>query len=472
MFTLLIRTTLIFSFTIAIAASNSHAGLLDSCNRWLTQIGAPVPTSLKPTVVVIDGYSSGHLLAPALNEAGFQTVHVHSFGAPPKAAYAKSFKPGDYQFDFGFHGNLSESLNQLKRYKNIVAVLPGADTGVLLGDELGNALKTRFPKLRTNRIDEAHKDKFLQHEALAAAGIDSALQLRTNNVESAIEWVRANRLFAKHGQLVIKPLRSAGTDGIYFCTNETEVRQAMNALVGKNDQFGILNSDVLLQEYLAGHEYVVNTTSLDGHHVVTDMWQYVKKLSPDRKRDLYDYDFLLPYEGDIQRELIAYNLKVLKALGIENGNGHSEIKMVPGRGPVLVEMNNRMMGSNQPVLTEAALGHSQLDRTVLSLTNPAKFKKLPMSYKFSKFAAVVSISNFQTGVSLNTKIADELKKVPGYFDHSFGYAADEALPITTDLTSCIATVRLVAETQKQLEDSIAQLKKLEREGRFTTRKSI
>lgn len=468
---LLKKTSLILSLVLTFAVTNAHAGFIQDCNRWLTQKGAPVPTSLKPTVIVIDGYSSGHLLAPALKAAGFQTVHVHSFGAPPKAAYARSFRPGDYQLDFGFQ-SLSESLEKLKSYKNIVAVLPGADTGVLLGDELGNALKTRFPKLPTNRVDEAHKDKFLQHEALAAAGIDSALQLRTNDVEAAITWLRKNKLFEKDGQLVIKPLRSAGTDGIYFCTSEAEVREAMGALVGKKDQFGILNADVLLQEYLAGNEYVVNTTSLDGHHVVTDMWQYVKKLSPDRKRDLYDYDFLLPYDGDIQRQLIAYNLKVLKALGIENGNGHSEIKMVPGRGPVLVEMNNRMMGSNQPVLTAAATGHSQLDRTVLSLTNPAKFKELPTSYKFSKYAAVVSISNFQPGVFLNMKIADELKKVPGYFDHSFGYGSEETLPITADLTSCIATVRLVAETQKQLEESIAQLKKLEREGHFTTRKPI
>jgi hypothetical protein len=421
----------------------------------------------KKTIVIIDGYSSGQLLAPAFRKKGYQTIHVHSRGRPPKANYERSFHPADYDADIPYDQNLQTLLQLLQPLNGIRGVLTGADSGVLFSDILGWELKKRLPHIPSNGVDEVHKDKFLQNERLREHGIDSALQIATASADEAVEWVKKHGLFRKNGQVVIKPTRSASTDGVYFCKTEEDIRQAMGILVGEPDEFGHINNHVLVQEYLEGLEYIVNTTSLDGHDVVTDIWVYQKKLSADGLRDIYDYDVILPYEGEIQKQLVEYNLKVLKALGIRTGNGHAEIKMVPGRGPVLVEMNNRMMGANQPLVATATLGQSQLEMTVLSYEDPEAFKRLPLGYKTPENAGgVIRIANDKQGDIFNPEVESDIVKLPGYLNHGFTYAGPQPMSLTIDLNTIIGSLSIVARDKDEFMSTLQRVRQIEREGGF------
>ncbi len=41
-------------------------------------------------------------------------------------------------------------------------------------------------------------------------------------------------------------------------------------------EMDVAHKEVLIQEYIDGTEYVVNTVSCNGKHMVTDIWVYSK----------------------------------------------------------------------------------------------------------------------------------------------------------------------------------------------------
>ncbi len=67
-------------------------------------------------------------------------------------------------------------------------------------------------------------------------------------------------------QAVVKPVEGAGSDGVSICDSADEVRAAFARLEGTKNVLGITCYQVLLQEYLKGDEYVVDTVSRNGVH--------------------------------------------------------------------------------------------------------------------------------------------------------------------------------------------------------------
>lgn len=59
--------------------------------------------------------------------------------------------------------------------------------------------------------------------------------------------------------VVLKPVRSSGTDGVTFCTIDEEVQEALERLLCQPNRLGELNDCLVLQEYLDGQEYIVDS---------------------------------------------------------------------------------------------------------------------------------------------------------------------------------------------------------------------
>ena len=55
------------------------------------------------------------------------------------------------------------------------------------------------------------------------------------------------------------------------------MRDCFNALQGTQNGLGLMNTEVLLQEYLSGDEYVVDTVSRNGVHKCVAIWKYDKR---------------------------------------------------------------------------------------------------------------------------------------------------------------------------------------------------
>ena len=56
------------------------------------------------------------------------------------------------------------------------------------------------------------------------------------------------------GRIVLKPVRSAATTGIYFCRDAAELTAAFTKLIGTGSALGVRNHQILAQEHLIGAE--------------------------------------------------------------------------------------------------------------------------------------------------------------------------------------------------------------------------
>ncbi|HEY5812017.1 MAG TPA: ATP-grasp domain-containing protein, partial [Terrimicrobiaceae bacterium] len=225
--------------------------------------------SSKQVCVIVDAYSSGNLLAPELRSRGFECLHVRS-GA---ASLWKGFQANDFVDDLTFSGDFELLLAELRgnagKEREIVCVLPGAECGVLLADQLSSAL--HLPSNGT-RLSHARRNKFEMQVALQQCGIRSIPQIVSSSFKEILDWTRGRDV----QRFVLKPVDSAGSDGVSLCSNTDELRQAFEDVYGKQNQLDLINSSVIVQEFVEGVEYAVDTVSCRGRHFVCDIWRYGK----------------------------------------------------------------------------------------------------------------------------------------------------------------------------------------------------
>jgi hypothetical protein len=109
----------------------------------------------------------------------------------------------------------------------------------------------------------------------------------------------------------------------------------------------------VVQQYVAGDEWVVDTVSADGEHKALALWRYDKGRA-NGAPFVYFSDELRPMEGAKERALIDYAFEVLDALGWRWGPCHMEIKLAPNITPV-----PRTLGMSASSLSMASDAASQ-----------------------------------------------------------------------------------------------------------------
>jgi biotin carboxylase len=306
----------------------------------------PSEVQRQKVVVVVDPYSSGKYLLQELQQQQWPMVGIQS-----------SQDLADFwlaQFDASLfvksiqHNTFEDTLAALSEF-DIAAVLPGSEPGVLLAEDLQDHFK-----LPCNGADtkDWRRDKHAMQERLREVGTVRAIkQLYSNDVDEILRWQ------TQWGKwpVIVKPAMSGGTDGVYWCHSEEDVRQAHAAECGKMNVNGVVNDKLLVQEYLDGLEYIVDCVSSEGRHIVSGIWVYKKTKNAVTKSISYEYARLLESTGKEQDALIAYTFEVLNALNIKHGPSHTEV-IITDDGPCLVETGARMHGLKGPKMTEYGTG--------------------------------------------------------------------------------------------------------------------
>lgn len=360
-------------------------------------------------VVLVDAFASARCLAPLFKARGVSCVHVRSTPTIPDV-YAASFHPDDFVAEIVHDGDVAATAAALEPYAP-VGLLPGIERAVMLADELSEHLG--LPGNGT-ALSLTRRDKFRMIETVRQAGVPATGQLLATDLDALLEWYGEQEA----ARVVLKPVSSAGNDGIFFCDTADDVRAAFTKLIGTRSVLGQHNEAVLAQEYLVGNEYIVNTVSLEGRHHVTDIWK-MHQISANGVRDLPAGAELLPRYGAEQDALVEHTLLVLDALGIRNGPAHSELKLTP-RGVRLVETGARVCGADVHVPTEAAIGESQLDWTVDAYAFPERFtERWETGYALRKHARIVNMLSPVGGTLTGYPKLAELKALESFHDAVF-----------------------------------------------------
>ena len=412
--------------------------------------GRPSRPDVRPVAVVVDAYSTGAALAPAFAAAGWRTVHVSSSPVVPDP-YRASFRPGDFIGLIAHDGDLRRTLNALLPHAPVV-VLPGAECGVELADRLAAGLG--LPGNGTG-LSRARRDKFLMGQVVAAAGLAAAPQHVTDNPADAVAWAVARGDWP----VVVKPLDSAGTDGVTFCHDAAAVDRAFRALHGRPNRLGSL----LVQGFLRGRQYFVNTVSLSGRHLIAEIWAESKREVADAAF-INDLEMLVPRAGAVQDALAAYTSAVLDALGIAWGPAHTEL-MLTAEGPVLIETAARLMGTVEQQAVRRSLGVTQADLAVQAVTDPAGFlARLDQPYRMAAEIWCVALISEHEGIITGRSGFARIEGLASYASSIAVAGPGVRLRPTIDYFSSPGVVYLVHEDAAVLAADYARIRAWEREG--------
>jgi hypothetical protein len=123
---------------------------------------------------------------------------------------------------------------------------------------------------------------------------------------------------------------------------------------------------VVVQEFLIGDEWVVDTVSREGRHKAVAVWRYSKG-EANGAPFVNFYDELRAVDGALERSLVSYAFAALDALCWRWGPCHVEIKATAD-GPRLVEVNaGRWNGIDFKLVADIAVGYNAYDVAVSAL---------------------------------------------------------------------------------------------------------
>jgi hypothetical protein len=299
-------------------------------------------------VVIVDTFSTGMLLAYLCHLKGFRVISVTSGDLES----LKGMIPEG--LNFAFAGTLSypieldensafESLTtQLSAFPwPIAAILPGAETGVELADQLSSHFS-----LRTNGTaqSDARRNKYIMGETVRSAGIRAVKQLESHTWSEIAAFLQDWQ--PDPYRVIVKPMDSAGSDDVTLCRSEEEVQRAFGHILGKVNGLGLVNNSVLVQEYLDGQEYVVDMVSRDGEHKLVGIWEYDRRPANGASFVCHgQWHRIVSDDPDYYGQIVNYEKSVCTALGIRNGPSHGEVKWYKD-APILVEVGSRCHGGD------------------------------------------------------------------------------------------------------------------------------
>lgn len=407
-------------------------------------------------IVVVDGYSTARDLLPELLDRNVECLHVQSTPQLP-APVAASFSAALYDADLGYVGDVDAAARLLQGFAPD-AVIAGSEWGVTFAEAVSHRLR-----LPTNRIETigARRDKFEMIETVRQHGLHAAQQAKVRDVYAAQAWAES----CGRWPIVVKPLASAGADGVYICRNADDIAHAFESELGHGNFMGGTNDSLLLQSYLPGPQFIVNAVSHDGRHYITDVWEQTTAI---RGSDVIPCHLdLLDPTLPRAKALIEYTLSALDALGIENGPSHSELKWTP-QGPALIECGARLMGAamDAPSYRFAGLdSQAMVYAQVLAGTDEERAALFAKRHYTRKRHITTLLFTFDTdGKVRSTGGLDRLQRLPSFHAHYRALADGAKVWKTADWLCCGGVIYLVHDDPYQILSDIDTFRTWEKCG--------
>ncbi len=410
-------------------------------------------------IAIVQSDRAGWYLACELRARGHRIVHVHH------VQHLEEVPETEFDLELIYVDDLDEILAPLIALGPRL-VLPGSELGVNPADYLAEALC--LPGNGT-RLSVARRDKAGMVEAVKAAGLPTMRQLRSKRASKIAAWKARHHLDA----VVIKPLRSAGTDRVAKCRTEAEIRVAVASIKGHINRLGLSEDAVLAQEHLEGPEIYLNSTSRNGRHAVTEIWLETKRDAPaGRASDgtwraatpfAYDTFELLPGDDPLARHLTAWLGLVLDGLGLRWGPAHTELILTP-RGPRLIDFGARLDGVLLPALNEECLGKSPVQLTADAYLDPGAWEAWAAGpYRLAKHATMVVVDNPRAGRLRDDSGLRALSVLPSFHALRPRWNPGEDVPESRDAFTYHSIVTLVHEDLSVVRRDALEIRARERE---------
>jgi hypothetical protein len=270
----------------------------------------------------------------------------------------------DFDRDLGIYQSDDAALENTIGESKVEHVIAGSEPGVELTDHL--ATRWKCPTRNVDALAASRRHKIAMQRRVKQVGLHTATSIEIRSSAEAKSAISSGLLSLP---VVVKPPKSAGTDGVSICHNLQEMELSIEQLLNQYDRFHNLNDALLLQEFLYGEEYCVSAISAGGKHYFTDVWRYRKRSVSNTR--VYECDELLDPAAEQSVTALEYSNSVLCAVGIRWGPSHTEL-MLTSNGPRLIEVAARLQGGVHPGALTDALGCDPIRLAAAAFVAPAK----------------------------------------------------------------------------------------------------
>ena len=420
-------------------------------------------------LVIVDPLSTGARLAAMAQERGFLIVRVMSQAFPdelmailPSGMAALNWK-ADLVYD---SENPAKTVAELKALDvHLLGILVGCESGV----ECHDALTTAFGGFPSNGIEKSltRRDKHPMGEAVREAGLRAVKQKLCGT------WAEARAFCADElkvadgetgGWCVLKPCKSAGTDGVYIAKSLQMAQDKFGAIVGHENVFGETNAAVLVQEFMKGVEFVVDSVSVEGTHKCVAIWVYDKRPCNGAQFVYYAMRLYTSETGDREDALVSYVHNVLDALGVRHGPSHAEVMWLDGDDePCLVEVGCRPHGGEGTFvdMVGPTIGYSQLSVMLDAVEKPYRFHRLPTRPRITAGgAAEICLITHAEGILTAWPGMHEVRALKSYLTEELKAKVGQPVPLTVDFLTTPGSIMLMSQEPGQVEkdgDAIHEL---------------
>ncbi|CAE7512903.1 ddaF [Symbiodinium microadriaticum] len=436
----------------------------------------PVPPVVG-AVVIVDPFSTGANLAAMAASWGYRVILVFSeIDSPVSKLVAEGVAMVPMVLiqhnnrDMDKERALKETLAAIESQDGldgtthkspVLAILPGAETGVELAETLAARFGTRG---NGDKYTHLRRNKFCMQNGVREAGVRAVTQaLCRTESEVRTFWDELERANGGQGaKCVVKPNESAGSDGVFKCETVDAALHAFGQIHGRFNGLGQLNDGALCQEFLQGNEFVVDGVSRDGVYKVTAIWEYDKRFA-NGANFVYFGMRLRSSLGEREKALVANAKQVVDALHIVQGPSHMEVILTP-TGPCLVEVGSRCHGGEATWSTVAqeCIGYTQIDTTLNCFLRPDRFDALPDTpTRLEKQGAEVFLVSTQTGTLRDIPGLNEIRGMKSFRRLNMQTQVGSSILPTVDCFTRPGAVQMVNELPGELEEDISRIREME-----------
>lgn len=390
-------------------------------------------------ILIVDPFSTGALYAQKFYELGYQCYVVLT---------NSDINDGYFSFDNTYFINkVAYSVQECKEKfcrDKILAVVIGAETGVLIGEQLAEYFGVAGNSVRSGL---KRRDKFIMQNALKESGL--------RHIKSQLINAGSEYFFDSESGYIIKPVNSAGSDGVMFFENKKTLSNYIkNINWEKINALGIKNDGYILQSFETGDEFVVDMIVQDDNIFICSLCVY-KKGHHNGSKFVYENMQMLDIKNKEYQAIIQYATQCIKALEVKFGAVHMELLAKSSANgyinPVMIEMGARLHGGVAPIIFEKCYQPNLLELSVYNYLNQDLtqfYESTKDNIFYSKIlnkSKVVFLINHKNKSKLDNKLfLSKIKNLPSFYEVKI--INNDILPITVDLLSCPVLVCLIGET--------------------------
>mmetsp|Transcript_85994 Transcript_85994/g.243510 ORF Transcript_85994/g.243510 Transcript_85994/m.243510 type:complete len:513 (-) Transcript_85994:624-2162(-) len=298
------------------------------------------------------------------------------------------------------------------------AVIPTHDPAVYLADQLAACVGVRGNPSE-GPLAKARRDKWVMGEAVRKAGLRAVHEKVVSTWSEAKAYLQSlDPPLSPANPVIFKILEGSSSEGVNKVYSLEQAEGIFSADTSGDSHFGSRIKKLLIQEFLQGDEYVIDSVSRDGVHKVVTVWN--EELHPGNGvLDLY-YGFkaMDPKDHKIQA-IIEYANKVLDATGLQNGASDMEVFWLEEEGrPCVVDLNGRwtaLMWHDGLALEQETVGNNQITATINAYLDGDAFDDMPLVPSMKQHGAILFTMARQTGFLRDTPGLAVAKKLPSYW---------------------------------------------------------